>query len=85
MIAVEFNNNNVDNSRLLNHLNFQSCKISSWNFFFRDENIHSFGKNVDKIHSFAFELNRSADIVLSETCFSANTCHDVQAYTGFHT
>ena len=37
-------------------------------------------------HSFASELNRVADvIVLSETWFSANNCHYVQGYTGFHT
>ena len=50
------------------------------------ENIRSFGKNVDEFFLFASELNRVADgIVLSETWFSANTCHDVQGYTGFHT
>ena len=39
----------------------------------------------DKFHSFASELNRVAEaIVLSETWFSANTCRDVQGYTGFH-
>ena len=38
-----------------------------------------------EFHSFASELNRAADvIVLSETWFSANTCHSVQGYTGFH-
>ena len=37
-------------------------------------------------HSFVSELNRAADvIVLSETWFAANTCHDIQGYTGFHT
>ena len=46
----------------------------------------SFGKIFDEFHSFASELNRAADVVvLSETLFSANTCHDVQGYTGFHT
>ena len=31
-------------------------------------------------------LNHKADvIVLSKTLFSANTSHDVQGYTGFHT
>ena len=34
----------------------------------------------------ASELNCAADvIVLSETWFSVNTCHDIQGYTGFHT
>ena len=46
------------------------------------ENKRSFDKIFDKFHSFASELNRAADvIVLSETWFSANTCHDVQGYT----
>ena len=50
------------------------------------ENIRSFGKFFDEFHSFASELNRAAGvIVLSETWFSANTCHDIQGYTGFHT
>ena len=50
------------------------------------ENILSFWKFFDGFHSFASELNRAADvIVLSETWFSVNTCHDVQGYTGFHT
>ena len=49
------------------------------------ENIHSFGIFFDEFHSFASELSRAADvIVLSEKGFSANTCHDVQGYTGFH-
>ena len=39
-----------------------------------------------EFHSFAYELNSAADvIVFSETWFSANTCHGVQGYTGFHT
>ena len=43
-------------------------------------------KNDDEFHPFASELSRSANvIVLSETWLSANTCHDVQGYTGFHT
>ena len=42
------------------------------------------GKKIDEFHSFASELNHAADvIVLSETWFSANTCHDVQGYTAF--
>ena len=50
------------------------------------ENIRSFGKIFDEFHSFASELNLAADIiVLSETWFSVNTCHDIQGYTGFHT
>ena len=50
------------------------------------ENIRSFGKEYDEFNSFASELNRVADvIVLSETWFSVNNCHDVQGYTGFHT
>ena len=45
-----------------------------------------FGKFFDEFHSFASVLNRAADvIVFSETWFSANTCHGVQSYTGFHT
>ena len=56
------------------------------NFFIMHENIHSFGNFFDEFHSFASELNRTADvIVLSETWFSANTCHDIQGYTSFHT
>ena len=40
----------------------------------------------DKFHSFVSELSRATDvIVLSETWFSANTCHDVQGYTDFYT
>ena len=51
-----------------------------------NENIRSFGIFFDEFHSFASELNRAADvIVFSETWFSANTCHDVQGYTGLHT
>ena len=42
--------------------------------------------SFDEFHSFASELNRAADvIVFSETWFSANTCHAVQGYKGFHT
>ena len=56
------------------------------NFFSMHENIRSFGKFFDEFHSFASELNRAADVtVFSETLFSANTCHGVQGYTGFHT
>ena len=48
------------------------------------ENVRSFGKFFDEFHSFASELNRAADvIVFSDTLFSANTCRDVQGYTGF--
>ena len=51
-----------------------------------NENIRSFGEFFEEFHSFASELNRAADfIVLSEIWFSADTCHDVQGYTGFHT
>ena len=50
------------------------------------ENIRSFGIFFDEFHSLASELNRGADvIVLSETWSSANTCHEYQGYTGFHT
>ena len=50
------------------------------------ENIRSFGKIFDEFHSFASELNHAAGvIVFSKTWFSANTCHGVQGYTGFHT
>ena len=49
------------------------------------ENICAFENNYDEFHSYASELSRAADvIVLSEKWFSANTCHDVQGYTGFH-
>ena len=48
--------------------------------------IRSFGIFFDEFHPFTSELNRAADvIVLSETWFSANTCHDVQGYTGYRT
>ena len=50
------------------------------------ENIRSFGNFFDEFHSFASKLNRAADVVvLSDSWFSANFCHDVQGYTGFHT
>ena len=56
--------------------------LNYWNAY----EVHSFWKFFDEFHSFASELNRAADvIVLSQTWFSANTCHDVQGYTGFHT
>ena len=56
------------------------------NFFIMHENIRSFENFFDKFHSFASELNRAADvIVFSETWFSANTCHGIQGYIGFHT
>ena len=50
------------------------------------ENIRSFGFFFDEFHSFATGLNRAADVIVwSETWFSANTCRDVQGYSGFHT
>ena len=50
------------------------------------ENIHYLGNFFDEFHSFASELSRAPDVmVLSETWSSANTCHDVEGYTGFHT
>ena len=50
------------------------------------ENIRSLENFFDDLHSFASELSRAADAsVLSETGLSANTCHDVQGYTRFHT
>ena len=55
-------------------------------FFTMHETIRSFGEFFVEFHSFASELNRVTDvIVLSETWFSANTCHDAQGYTSFHT
>ena len=86
-IAVEFNNVNVDNSDYFTTSKFNNVVRSQvGNFFVMHENIRSFGKIFDEFNSFAFELNRAADvIVLSETWFSANTCHGVQGYTGFHT
>ena len=86
-IAVEFNNVNVDNSDYFTTSTFTNVvRSQDRNFFIIHENIRSFGSFFDKFHSFASELNRAADvIVLSETWFSANTCHDVQGYTGFHT
>ena len=54
-------------------------------FFILHENISLFGRNFDEYHSFASELGHAAEvIVLSEMWFSANTCCDVQGYTGFH-
>ena len=78
---------NVDNSDYISTSTFNNVVRSQvGNFFFMHENIRSFWKNVDEFHSFGFELNRAADgIVFSETWFSANTCHGVQGYTGFHT
>ena len=86
-IAVEFNNNNVDNSGYFTTATFNNVVRSKvGNFFIMLENVRSWGKFFDELHSFASELNRAADvIVLSETWFSANTCRDVQCYTGFHT
>ena len=61
-------------------------KISSWNFFIMHENIRSLGNFFDKFHSFASELSRAAYVIVFwETWLSANTCHEVQDYTGFHT
>ena len=86
-ITVEFNNNNVDNSDCFTTSTLNNVVRSEVEFFFIiHENIRSFGNIFDEFHSFASELNPVADvIVLSETWFSANTCHDVQGYTGFHT
>ena len=50
------------------------------------ENLYVRLEKNDEFHSFASELSRAANvIVLSDTWVSANTCHDVQGYTGFHT
>ena len=49
------------------------------------ENTRSFRIFFYEFNSFASELSRATDVVvLSETRFSADTCHDVQGYTGFH-
>ena len=86
MFAVEFNNNIVDNSDYFTTETFNNVVRSQvGNFFIMHENVCSFAKFVDEFHSFPSELNRAADIVLSETWFSANTCHDAQGYTGFDT
>ena len=86
-IAVEFNNNNVDNSDYFTTSTFSNVVRSQVGIFFiMHENIPSFGKLFDEFRSFASELNRAADvIVLSETSFYVNTCYDIQVYTGFHT
>ena len=64
----------------------RSVRSQVENSFILHEDIRSFGRNFDEFHSFAPELSRAADvIVLSETCFSVNTCRDVQGYSGFHT
>ena len=86
-IAVEFNDNNVDNSDFFTTSALNNVVRSQVGFFFiAHENISSFRIFFDEFHSFASELNRAADvIVLSETWFSVNTCHDVQGHTGFHT
>ena len=86
-IAVEFNNINVDNSDYFTTSTFNNVARSQvGNFFILHENLRSFGKFFDEFHSFASELSRVTDvIVFSETRFSANTCHGVQGYTGFHT
>ena len=45
-----------------------------------------FWKKNDEFHSFAADLSRTADvIVLYETWFTANTCHDVIGYIGLQT
>ena len=82
-----FNNVNVDNSDYITTTTSNNVVRSQvGNFFIIHENIHSFVNFFDEFHSFAYELNRAADvIVFSETWFSANTCHGVQGYTGFHT
>ena len=85
-IAVEFNNNNVDNSDYFTTTTFNNVKdLKLETFLSSMETYVLLGNCLDEFHSFASELNRAADIiVLSETWFSANTCHDVQGYTGFH-
>ena len=86
-IAVDYNNNNVDNSDYFTTSTFNNFVRSQFgNFFIMHKSIHSFGKMLDEFHSFASELNRAADVIMfSETWFSANPCHDVQGHTGFHT
>ena len=84
-IAVEFSNNNVDNSDYFITSTFNNIVRSQvGNFFIRYQNIRSFCKKIDD--SFASEVSRAADvIVLSEKWFSENTCHDVQGYNYFQT
>ena len=84
---MEFDNNNVDNSESFTTSTFNNVVRSQVGIFFiLHKNMHSFGRNFDEFHSIASELSRAADvIVLSETRFSANTCRDVQGYSGFHT
>ena len=49
------------------------------------ENTRSFQIFFYEFNSFASELSHATDVVvLSETRFSADTCHDVQGYNGFH-
>ena len=83
---MKFDNNNVDNSEYFTTSTFNNVVRSQvGNFFILHENIRSFGRNFDEFHSFASELSRAADVVLSETWFSAKTCHDVRGYSCFHT
>ena len=83
---MEFDNNNVDNSGSFTTSTFNNVVRSQVGIFFiLHANIRSFERNFAEFHSFASELSRAADfIVLSETWFSANTCHDVQGYSGLH-
>ena len=83
---MKFDNNNVDNSEYFTTSTFNNVvRSQAGNFFILHENIRSFGRNFDEFNSFASELSRAANvIVLSETWFSANTCRDVQGYSGFH-
>ena len=84
---MKFDNNNVDNSEYFTNSTFNNVVRSQvGNFFIFHENIRSFGRNFDEFHSFVSELSRATDvIVLSETWVPANTCRDVQGYSGFHT
>ena len=85
-IAIEFNNDNVDNSDYFTTSTFNNVVDLKLDFFYHAQKKGSFGIFFDEFHSFASELNRAAYVImLSETWFSANTCHDVQGYTGFHT
>ena len=64
-IAVEFNNNNVDNSDYLNTSTFNNVVRSQvGNFFIMHENICSFEEMFDEFHSFASELNRAAEAIV---------------------
>ena len=62
-IAVEFNNNNVDNSDYFTTSTFNNVVRSQvGNFFIMHENIRSFGFFFYEFHTFASELNRAADV-----------------------